>query len=267
MSQYYKRLLGALVNLDGEMETEETYAELIAAYVDCQQAGDDPEKKLPAFHALLQTRLDLQELVAAVQIMLDPVEQTDPALETSRPAQYNLSFLQPTQQLSPALSIGSPLPIWTQISDRLYHLRSQLTLQIQERMIRLTDLDELLIPYHRLVPTPTGLRLRSASESGLEDLEIQELPSPEQNRVIILSMGLVYHAQGIIRVEVREIDPTDEPQRVSVTLFDADHQLLQRISVGLNEVADFSDLTRGHHLLVVKDSENVWEIPINLVEK
>lgn len=246
MNQAHKRLLGVLMDWDEEMESEARNAELLTAYVDCEQAGGNPQEKFPEFHALLQTRLDLQDQLGALRIMLGSTEQYEELSVSTAKKQYDLSFLRPT--------------LWDQAATHLYRLRTQLTVRVQEQVSRLIDLDPLLTPYHRFVPAPV---MRATSEAKPEPLEVQELPIAEQNRKIVLTLWPAHQQRGAIEVAIQENVPTGEPRRASIALYTREGQLLQRTALSLSESIKLSNLALDEYLIVVQENQTKWEIRIH----
>lgn len=260
MSARFQRVIDTLLNVDTEISENEAYSELIAAYVTYELAGGDPQARFPEIYVLLATRPALQELYQMVRAVFT-MEQQGQLSPPPRPVQFDLSFLRP------AVSTTAPAKqvLWEKVGD-VYRLVAQLTAELGERVVNLTNLDALLMPYHRLAPAPAGLQTRSPSEMDLAMREMQELPSPEHNRRIILYMGLTHDQKGTIMVQVEDMDP-GQPLKASIALRSITGRLLERIPTSGDGTAIFVDLAPNNYVIQVKENTNLWEFHLDLIPK
>jgi len=256
-----KRVVGSILNLAQDALARHQQDEAIAAYVAYEQAGGDVKTRFPELYAQILVNSDLQAIYYALRTVAG-VEGQAALAEPPRPARFDLSFL---RSAAPTKAADKPI-LWAKVGDA-YRLVTQLTAELGERVVTLTNLDALLLPYHRLAPAPAGLQTRSLGDVGPEMQEIQALPSPEHNTRIVLYMGPVQEQKGTVMVQVETIDPAAPVARASVTLRTEPGQLLERILTGADGAATFRGLVPGRYLIQVKAGEQLWEIAFPLGPK
>lgn len=103
------------------------------------------------------------------------------------------------------------------------------------------------------------------AEEARDFAELLELPHPETNATLRLSLGPVFEGRGSLALAVNTIEPSQPIAQARVTLRDADGALLEGAFTGADGVVLFRDLDVGEYLVRVECAGQVWEFPLSLV--
>ena len=115
------------------------------------------------------------------------------------------------------------------------------------------------------VPVYRGKGSLVPAEEARDFRELVELPHPETNVTLKVSIGPVFQGQGSLALAVNKIDPPQPIAQARITLRDADGALLEGASTGDDGVVLFRDLDIGEYLIRVEHGERAWEFPLTFV--
>ena len=250
----YQRILRSLTDEQTATATSPLQLELLAAAVESALGGHPPSTAVAAQLATLHNSPEWAELYDALYTVMAS-EQQDQLSHPPTATNFDLSFLRSAASTSAGL--------WRKLGDA-YRLSVQLTSELGEQFMRLTDLDALLVPHHQLLAAP---QMRNLATASLPMLELQALPNLEQNTKIVLYMGPVQNGEGTLIVQVLTNEPEAPIAQAVVKLCDEEGTLLERISTAADGRVTLQGLTPAKYLLQVQTNATIWEIQIDLVPK
>lgn len=251
----YQRILRSLSADQAASAMTPSQLELLAAAVDSAVGGYAPSATVAAQLTTLDNSPEWAELYEALYTVM-ALEPQDQLSHPPTAANFDLSFL--TNAATPTAA-----GIWRQLGDA-YRLSVQLTSELGDQFLRLTNLDALLLPHHQLLAAP---QMRNLATASLPMLELQALPHLEQNTKIVLYMGPVQNGEGTLIVQVLTNEPEAPIAQAVVKLSDEAGTLLERISTAADGRVTFQGLTPAQYLIQVLVSATSWEIQIDLVPK
>lgn len=114
-------------------------------------------------------------------------------------------------------------------------------------------------------PVPVYRRRTPQAPAAARDFaELLELPHPETNTTLRLSLGPVFAGRGSLALAVNTIEPSQPIAQARVTLREADGALLEGAFTGEDGVVLFRDLEVGEYLIRAEHAGQAWEFPLSL---
>lgn len=225
------------------------------AYVEAELDGQDMGHELPLLKAHLERCPDCSvEYQILRESLLMLREGTLP--EPSPYPVFDTSFLQARE---PSVA---PRPIWLTeaVEQEVRRLFTEISITIGRTAASFGQLAAPLTPQ----PVPVGAMREERRPEGEEALQLLELPDPEANLAIELTVGPVTADKAAVSVEIGQMSPEQPIPRARVTLYDAEHQLLASTLSGDDGTAAFDDMDAGRYFIEIKHAGQVWELPVSL---
>lgn len=157
--------------------------------------------------------------------------------------------------LRSAAEAASP---WQLEASALYRLASAVVIRLGAVAASFGRLPAWLTP--QLVPAPA---LRTG-ELAAGHVELLELPHPDANLVLRLSLGPSPAGLATLVVAVTLANPPGPIQQVKVTLLDADGRLLESASTDEDGLVLYQALEAGAYQVDVHHAAAVWQIPVTV---
>jgi hypothetical protein len=172
----------------------------------------------------------------------------------------NLSFLRSREPAIP----GTATTLWKQAAQGVYCLAVAIPVLIDRAAASFGALASPLTV--QLAPVPVYRHKRPLAPAGeaRDFLEVLDLPHPEANVTLKVSLGPVFEGRGSLALAVNTIEPSQPIAQARVTLRDADGTLLEGTFTGDDGVVLFRDLDVGEYQIRVEHAGQVWEFPLSL---
>ena len=155
-----------------------------------------------------------------------------------------------------------PAP-WRQAAQGVYRLAAAIPVLIGRAGASFGSLAGPLTVQLAPVPVYRGMRPLAPAEEARDFRELLELPHPETNVTLKVSLGPLFEGRGSLALAAGTIDPSTPIAQARVTLRDADGALLEGASTGEDGVVLFRDLDAGEYLIRVEHAEKAWELPVS----
>lgn len=154
--------------------------------------------------------------------------------------------------------------LWQQAAQGLYRLAAVIPVLIGRAAASFGALTSPLTVQLAPVPIYRGTGQLAPAEEARDFAEILELPHPETNVTLKVSLGPVFEGKGVLALVVNTIVPLQPVARTRVTLRDADGGLLEGAFTDADGVVLFRDLEVGEYLIRAEYSGQAWEFPLSV---
>ena len=160
---------------------------------------------------------------------------------------------------------GRESDLWQQAVQGVYRLAAAIPVLIDRAAASFGALAAPLTV--QLAPVPVYRRKAPLApvEEARDFAELLDLPNPETNTTLRVSLGPVFEGRGSLALAVNTIEPSQPIAQARVTLRDADGALLEGAFTGDDGVVLFRDLDVGEYQIRVEHAGQVWEFPLSLV--
>jgi hypothetical protein len=172
--------------------------------------------------------------------------------------------LQSPEQAAAAESAAEAIgAMWQQLAGDVHQLMADIPILIGKTIASFGSLPIPLAP--RLVPVGVYRKKETpTAEKEEEFVELLELPHPEANLVIKLSMSSVSDGKGTLVLQVGTIASPRLIPQAKATLRDADDVLLESTPTDKDGLAVFRDLDTGKYNVLVEHAGQTWKFSVNL---
>ena len=172
---------------------------------------------------------------------------------------------------SPALSFEAEgrqhvpeADLWQQAAQGLYRLAAAIPVLIGRAAASFGALAAPLTVQLAPVPIYRGTGQLAPAEEARDFAEILDLPHPETNITLKVSLGPVFDGKGVLALAVNTIVPPQPIAQARVTLRDADGALLEGAFTGDDGLVLFRDLEVAEYLIRAEYSGQAWEFPLSV---
>lgn len=234
---------------DVELHDAEGFDQLIAAFVDDQAAGIDVQSRYPTLTRHFHTCTACRERVES----LSAFAQADKAGEFGLAPSY-LTF---------DAWLRKQQPLWKSITERAFELIEELTIEISDAANQFA-LSPALQSQLRLAPAELN---RSLPRERLEEqpaIEMIELPRPESNLTVIVSMGAPAGGAGMLVVQVKTISPSGPIHKAVIHLLNAEGETLETAPTDQDGLVVFEQLALGKYIVTVEHAGETWRFSVTL---
>ncbi|MEM7131545.1 MAG: carboxypeptidase-like regulatory domain-containing protein [Chloroflexota bacterium] len=232
--------------------------EQLSAYVDDQMAGQDLATRNPAMNQRLERDLDFRE-------------QYNSLAQTMKEDATDLLGGSHGDSLADS-SIGSSTnsperePIWQRFQEHAYSLTSEISIQVSQTAAIFDGLSTMLTS--QLTPLSSGA-MRNKRPDSVDNQplnELLELPHPEANMSIHVSMGPIVKSRGALVIQTQTLSPSQPIEHAAISLYDEEDGLLERMSSNADGLVAFDSLELGKYTVQVNHADNQWRFVITLKE-
>ena len=154
--------------------------------------------------------------------------------------------------------------LWQQAAQGLYRLAAAIPVLIGRAAASFGALAAPLTVQLAPVPIYRGTGPLAPAEEARDFAEILDLPHPETNITLKVSLGPVFDGKGVLALAVNTIVPPQPIAQARVTLRDADGALLEGAFTGDDGLVLFRDLDVGEYLIRAEYSGQAWEFPLSV---
>ena len=154
--------------------------------------------------------------------------------------------------------------LWQQAAQGLYRLAAVIPVLIGRAAASFGALASPLTVQLAPIPVYRQKKPLAPAEEARDFAEILDLPHPETNVTLKVSLGPVFDGKGVLALAVNTIVPPHPIAQASVTLRDADGALLEGAFTGEDGVVLFRDLELGAYLIRAEHAGQAWEFPLSL---
>jgi hypothetical protein len=175
--------------------------------------------------------------------------------------QFDLSFLHESRQ--------SAVIDWSQLWEKVvstgvsvHRLAEEVALSLSAPFERLaTPLRPALVT----LPVPAH-RKRDADTEQVQIIQVLDLNYPLADLVIRIGRGPVVARRTTLVLDILQLETSEPIPAVQVTLRDENHNLLEQVATDLAGSVRFEDVEVGKYVVQVEHAEDIWEMPLTLVQ-
>lgn len=235
-----------------QADANQTYNDLLHAYIEAELDGEDAAAKFPALKAYMDGCPACQEEYEEVKALLLMGRQG--------------MFVKPPQATFDFSYLPKEPTLWKvgrRAGKEVIELFTQLRIVLLQGKAAFEQLPNPLIPEWELAPAGRMSKSRRPSEPSVPVLS---LPSPEHD----LSLRLIVtpseskEDQATLSIEVKQISSEQLINRARVTIRDAQYRTLESDFTGEEGRVDFTDVQPGSYVIEVKYQGKVRQLPITL---